>query len=217
MAQHDDVLVAGLIEEQRGLCQQGVEPASRLIHRLGDELSRELLLEQILVFKGIVVLGKGHGSGVEPAVDHLRHPVHGAAALRTLHCDLVDVGTMKLHGLRPLVAAQLIELFAASDGMLMAAALALPHIQRSSPVAVAADAPVLDILQPVAEAALADALRDPVDGVVIADEVLLHRRHLDEPGFPGVIDERGVAAPAERVVMLKLRRGEQLSFLIQIL
>ena len=51
-------------------------------------------------------------------------------------------------------------------------AFAFPYIQRGSPVAVTADTPVLYILQPVTKTALADALRDPVDGVVVADQVL---------------------------------------------
>ena len=55
---------------------QGIEPSSGLVHGLRDELGRELLMEQLLILKGIMVLGKGHGSGVEPAVDDLRHPVH---------------------------------------------------------------------------------------------------------------------------------------------
>ena len=60
-------------------------------------------------------------------------------------------------------------------------ALALPYIQRRSPVAVAADAPVLHVLNPVSETALADALRNPVDRVVVGDQVVAHRCHLDEP------------------------------------
>ena len=73
--------------------------------------------------------------------------------------------------------------------MLMAA-LTLPDVQRSSPVTVPADTPVLYVLQPVAEAALADALRDPVDGVVVADQVVLHSSHLDEPGLTRIVDQR---------------------------
>ncbi len=53
-------------------------------------------------------------------------------------------------------------------------ALTLPDIERGSPVTVSGNAPVLNILQPVPEASLADAIRNPVDGIVVADQVILH-------------------------------------------
>ena len=90
---------------------------------------------------------------------------------------------------------------------MLAAALTLPDIERSSPVTVTADAPILDILQPVAETSFTDALRNPVDCIIIADQILLHRRHLDEPGFSGIIDQRSVAPPAMGIAMLKHRGG----------
>ena len=64
---------------------------------------------------------------------------------------------------------------------------------RGTPVPVAADAPVLDVFQPVAEAAFADALRNPVDGVIVADEIVFDSGHFDKPGFPRVVDKRRVA------------------------
>ena len=64
---------------------------------------------------------------------------------------------------------------------------------------------------------LADGLGDPVDGVVVADQVVLDGGHLDEPGVAGVVDEGGVAAPAEGVAVLKLGGGEQQAPLVQIL
>ena len=91
MTQHDDVLVRRPVENQCGDRQQRVKPASRLIHRLGNKLSRELFLEQVLIFKGIMMLCKRHGSGIEPAVDHLRYPVHLFAADRTLDRHGVDI------------------------------------------------------------------------------------------------------------------------------
>lgn len=51
MAEHNHVLEGGLIEQQGGNRQQGIEPAAGLIHRLGDEVRRELRLEQFLIFR----------------------------------------------------------------------------------------------------------------------------------------------------------------------
>ena len=65
--------------------------------------------------------------------------------------------------------------------MTVTALLALPDIERRAPVAVPGKTPVLYIFKPVAKTALADALRDPVDHVVVADEVIFDCGHLDEP------------------------------------
>ena len=112
------------------------------------------------------MLCEGHGTGIEPAVDNLRNTVHLLAALRAGDGHSIDERAVKLrchhpgsfHDIRVL---QLMDTMA-SDGVLVAA-LALPDIQRSTPVTVTADAPVLNVLQPVAETAFTDALRNPVD------------------------------------------------------
>ena len=49
-------------------------------------------------------------------------------------------------------------------------AFTLPDVQWSSPVTVTADTPVLNVFKPVAETSFTDALRDPVDCIVISDQ-----------------------------------------------
>ena len=96
-------------------------------------------------------------------------------------------------------------------------ALALPDIQRCTPVAVTADAPVLNILDPVSETAFSDTLRNPVDRVIVRDQVVPYRCHLDEPGFTRIVNKRRVASPAVRIAVFKLRRVEKQSSAVQIL
>ena len=96
------------------------------------------------------------------------------------------------------------------------AALALPDVERSSPVAVTADAPILDVLYPVAEASLAYALGNPVDGIVVSHKVVSDRGHLNEPRIPCVVDEGRVAAPAVGVAVLKHGGGEEKSALVEV-
>ena len=60
-------------------------------------------------------------------------------------------------------------------------ALAFPNIKRRSPVTVTADTPVLHVFKPVAETSFSDTFRNPVDRIIICDEVLFHGSHLDEP------------------------------------
>ena len=82
-------------------------------------------------------------------------------------------------------------------------ALAFPHIQGCTPVTVSADAPVLDIFQPVAETSFSNAFGDPVDGIVVTDQVFLYVRHLNEPGLSCIIDQRSIASPAVGITVFK--------------
>ncbi len=154
------------------------------------------------------MLRERHGPGIKPAVDHLRYTPHGLTAVRTGDGDLVDIRSMQFHRLCRRIAGKLQQFLTGSHGLHVAAALALPYVKRRAPVTVPGDTPVLDIFQPVAETPLADGLRNPVDRLVIAHQIVPHRRHLDKPGLPCIVDQRRVAAPAERIVMLELRRVE---------
>ena len=93
-------------------------------------------------------------------------------------------------------------------------ALALPNIKRSTPIAVARNAPILNIFKPIAETALAYAFGYPVNSVVIADKVVAHVGHFYKPRFARIVDKRGIAAPAIGVIVLKLRRVEKQAFLV---
>ena len=215
MAEHDDISVRCLVEQQRGNRHQRIEPASRLVNSLGNKVSRELLLKYFFIFKWIMMLCKRHRSGVEPAVDYLRYAVHRLAALRTLHRHRIDVRAMQLDIIRTVVGF-LLEFGDAADRFTMAALIALPDIERCAPVTVSADTPVLYILEPVAETAFAHALRDPVNRVVVADQVVLDSGHLDEPGLSRIVNKRCIAAPAVRIVMLKLRCGKEHAPLLEV-
>ena len=80
-----------------------------------------------------------------------------------------------------------------------------PDVQRSSPVTVTGNTPVLNVLQPVAETSFSDTFRDPVDGVVVADQIIFDCCHLDEPGFAGIVDQWSITSPAMWIFMFKLR------------
>ena len=174
-------------------------------------------MEGILILKRIVMLRKWHRAGVKPAVDDLRHPLHVLfAALRAGTDEIVDIRSVKLHRQRILAAGQLSEFLPGADCNLLAAVRALPDRKWCPPVAVSGDAPVLDILQPVTKTALSDCRRDPVDGVVVVDQLLLDRRHPDEPGLARIVDQRRIASPAVRILVLELRRIVQLSLLVEV-
>ena len=126
------------------------------------------------------MLCKRHCARVKPAVNHLWNPVHLLAAVRALKRHFVNIGSVQFHFCRVRIAAAVCKLLPAADTLLMAA-LALPHIERRSPVTVARDAPVLNVLKPVAKTPLSDGLWNPVDRIVIAHQILFYRGHLDKP------------------------------------
>ena len=205
---NDNVFKRRAVKQQRRFRHQRVKPASCLVNSLGNELCRELSLKYVLIFKGIMMLCKGHCAGVKPAVDYFGNTVHGAAALRALHCDLVDIRTMQLYSQRLFVAGFFKQLLTAADGFHMSAG-ALPYVQRSSPVTVSGNTPVLYVFQPVAETSFTDGFRNPVYSIVICNQFIADCRHADEPGFSCVVDQGRVASPAVRIAVLKLRSRKQ--------
>ena len=48
-------------------------------------------------------------------------------------------------------------------------------------------------------------LAKAVDGVVVCNQMILYSCHLDEPRLSCIVNKRSVTAPAERIIMLKLR------------
>ena len=155
VSEDDNVLIGSFVEQESAFREERMEPASRLVDSLRNELSGELSLKEFLVFKGIMILREGHCAGVKPAVKHLGNAVHVLSAFGTFYCYFVDIRAMEFNGFCLFVAAQLIELLSAAYAMTMPA-FAFPYRERSTPVTVAGDSPVLNVFKPVAEASFAD-------------------------------------------------------------
>ena len=82
----DDVAEGHRVEEHRGDGVQREEPAARLVDTLGDEVGRVDRAEVVAsVFEGVVQLGIGHGTRVEPYVDEVRFAAHRLALRRDEH------------------------------------------------------------------------------------------------------------------------------------
>ena len=77
--------------------------------------------------------------------------------------------------------------------------VAHPHRNRGTPEAVAGDGPVARVGEPLAELAVLDVARDPVDLLVQFQQTRLDLGHGHEPGGDRLVDQRGGAAPAVRV------------------
>ncbi|MBA7698068.1 hypothetical protein ES703_106742 [subsurface metagenome] len=180
---------------------QAVEPAPRLVDRLADKIGGEApVLKQRFILKGIVVLGYGHGSGIEPAVDYLGNPPHPGPAFLTIEGQLIDKGSVQIQRLFEAGKARFILQFLhTAHALVMTTGLTAPDRQWRPPITLTGESPVNVILQPVAEAPVLDVLRVPVYLVVAGNQVVLYRRRADIPGLLGIVEQRRFAAPAEGV------------------
>ncbi len=201
VAEADDALEGAASLDQRRHGEQAVEPAARLVDGLADVVGGEALAEELLVLERVVPLAERHGAGVEPGVDDLGHAAHLAGAVGTGERDVVDVGPVEFQILWNGTGRHLFELRDGPDAVRMPL-LAAPDGQGRAPVPVAAERPVDVAGQPLAEAPVLDVLRVPDHVVVGRDELVLDRRGLDVPRRLGVVEQRRVAAPAERVAVL---------------
>ena len=104
---------------------------------------------------------------------------------------------------------QVRELGDGADARVVVAVAAPPHGDRGAPVAVAGERPVDVVLEPVAEAAVLDRLGMPADGLVLAQQVGLVRGGTREPRGFRPVDEGCTAAPAVRVRVRVVDRGDE--------
>ena len=77
---------------------QGKEPSACLVNALGNEVSREAdaVVQFLLVLEGIVNLGIGHGTGVEPNVDEVQFAGKNCPTLAN-QLDVVNIGTVQIY------------------------------------------------------------------------------------------------------------------------
>ena len=92
-----------------------------------------------------------------------------------------------------------------------------PDRNARAPEAVAADVPVARLVQPVAEPLVADIIRHPMHGVVVAREPLVQILDADVPRLDGAVDQRRIGAVAERVAVHDRGLMNQLALLLEAL
>ena len=101
------------------------------------------------------------------------------------------------------------QLLARPDTVLMTAGIADPDRQRRSPVTVPPQRPINIIFEPVAETTVLNMTGVPVDPLVQLDQPVLEFARPDIPDRPRVVQERRVAAPAERIRMADFTLTEE--------
>ena len=89
-----------------------------------------------------------------------------------------------------------------ADGLHVAGLFADPDWQRRAPVAFARKGPIDVRFQEIAEAAVANVLRQPIDFGVVGQHLVAEPRRADEPALARILDERVLLRPpAERIVV----------------
>ena len=183
--------VSHAVEYHCAQSMQGVEPSACLVNTLGYKVGREslVLVDGLAVFEGVVHLCIGHGTAVEPHVYQVgfscqlasagtyQHDVihHGAVQVDAVIVLLAHVAGYKTFVLERIgchdacchaLLYLLVEFLQRTDAQFLTGVTVAPDGQRSAPIAASREVPVVEVLEPFAEAACASALGLPVDGVV---------------------------------------------------
>ena len=118
-------------EKHRAYGKKRVEPTSRLVDSLRNEVCGKNFLENIPIFKRIVPLSKRHRSRVEPAVEHFGCTHHFAAAF-ALPLYLVDIRTMQFDVV--IEMRFFAQFLARADDVHLSALVAHPNRKRRAPI-----------------------------------------------------------------------------------
>ena len=211
MTEHEDILVGGTVKDKCGYSHKRVEPATSLVHTLGDEVCGEMAFKVFLVFKGIVVLGIGHGARFKPAVQNLWNASHGTTALAR-NSDFVYKVLVQVFWVD---TGKLLQLLATSHTMGFATVGTLPHRNGISPVAVTANGPVTSTFQPLTNATVFDVVRLPSNFLVGGYHLVANVLYLYEPAANGTVNQGAGTTPAEGIGVENLVSFYQLSFLLE--
>ena len=211
---------------------QGVEPASGLVHSLGDEVRSTAEIGTVPASEPCLCIR--HRSGVEPHVYEVGLPGHLAPA-RAHEEDIVHVRTVEVYPVVILLAHiirvealvperiglhksgfysfvdLIVELPHRTYADFFPAVIAAPYRERCSPIAAAAEVPVLDVFQPLAESSAAGGFRLPFYAVVELHHLLAHCGGAYKPAVERVVEHRFVGTPAVRIAVHVLFDTEHLA------
>ena len=101
--------------------------------------------------------------------------------------------------------------------MLMAAIFAHPNVQRRAPITATREGPIIQIFKPIAEALFPDVIRIPMHLLILCHHLIAELRHIDVPRRLRIIDQRGAATPAMRIIMFNFLFRIEFAVFAQIL
>lgn len=215
----DYIFVSYGIEAHGSDGVEGIEPAACLVNAFGDEVGLpSVIFEEFLVLEGVMVLGVGHGTAIEPNVYKVEFAAHRLAVGRDEN-DIIDKGAMEVIGARLVEAERLVgfvdsgfEFGYGADANFLAAVGGAPDGEGDTPVARAGEVPILEVGEPVAEAAFACGGGLPVDSFIEFGHAFFDAGGGDEPRVEGVIEDGFVGTPAVGVIVFVLLDVEGFAF-----
>ena len=146
-------------------------------------------------------LGIRHGAGFKPAIKNIADTAHHGFAGRIIGIGInhiVNIRFVQIGYIKPgffFDFGQRTEDINARELRVVR----LPDRNRRSPETVAGNRPVTGAFQPFAEAAVFDMFGNPVNLLIVFNHIIAEIRHFDKPAGHGLIDQRGVGAPTERI------------------
>ncbi len=201
---------------------QGIKPATGLIHPFGNKISRKLFLKIRFRDMRIEDLRKRHRTTVEPDINQIRLAFHRLTAVRDQH-NIVHIGSVQVNlvilQLSVLLQVQplprklvhhtgiqcllhlLVKFPHGTNTFLLLAIFGSPDRQRCTPIATAAQVPVLKIFEPFTKAACTGRLGFPVDGIIELDHLVATGSGADKPAIERIVQYRLIGPPAMRICM----------------
>jgi len=95
----DQIFECGFAEQSSGQYHQGVEPSTRLVQALCNEVRGESSFEHVLVLEWVVELRIWHGARFEPAIEDFVHAAEHSFSLLGWDLKVVDEVTVDVRDL----------------------------------------------------------------------------------------------------------------------
>jgi hypothetical protein len=140
---------------------QSVEPSTGLVETLCDKVTREAVLEVVLVLEGVVLGGIRHAARLKPTIEHLAHTTEFTLTLLAGDGNVVYLVTVKI-GEFTGVATQLLKFLNAANGDNFAEVVADPQREGSSPETIPRNVPITSVLDPAGKSLFFDERWNPV-------------------------------------------------------
>ncbi|MNJ37062.1 hypothetical protein D3C77_318690 [compost metagenome] len=162
-----------------------------MVNSLADHIGRVLLLEDFCIAERVMVLRKWHRSAIEPDIDHFGRALHNSAfAVRAVQLYLIHIRLMQLKIFGYMAYSMLAQILVAGRCIFTFTGVTHPDVKRGSPITIAANIPIHQILEEFAETAFANMPRVPLYSVIISDQLILHCGCLNEPALHRIVKQR---------------------------
>lgn len=155
-----------------------------------------------------------HGTTLEPAIEHFFNSSKLPLSLPWWNCQMINALSMKICNL--LSTRELFKFLNGANADNLFSVIGNPERDGITPKPISWETPVTSIFEPIPEPALLDGFWDPISLDIILDKVFFDVCDFDKPAGYSLVNERSIASPAERIVVLNGLDSYNSAFLLQI-